>query len=151
MESCVCCPCILRYGTIHWSIFELLILISLRKTDSPFPCSYQLTMVPQLGIQLHIHLVILGWKFCVSCGFKISCLLSQTTVSSYVQIFYCVQETVFLYSSIGLLSFSMMTMPEFFILCRKISCDSLHYNHICCKKKASLMKAEGCINPWIWQ
>jgi hypothetical protein len=50
----LCCPYTPSYWTILWSVVDLPGATPLKKIDSPLSGSYQLSIVPQLGVGVHL-------------------------------------------------------------------------------------------------
>lgn len=73
---------------LHWRVVYPSDAAPLKKTSSffLFPRSYQLPIVPYLGVGIHTHLPSQCWNFVCSESVQVSCLLSQLL---WIQMFNC--------------------------------------------------------------
>ena len=76
-ESRQHCQCVHGLKVMTWSTGGLLGLVSLNKTDSPTPSSHQLSITPQLGLEVHTQLSLPCWAFAWLEFLKVLCRLLQ--------------------------------------------------------------------------
>lgn len=96
----ICTSHILLMGAIHWNVAYLLGAISLKKTDSPYSSSHQMSIAPQSGVGFMSPFPLYSrrfpglilWRSCVGshscCEFMSAVVLSQQEDTVLMQSFW---------------------------------------------------------------
>lgn len=93
IKCCLCCLCTLACAPFmrEWSYISS--LNHKKKTPDSSPCTYQLQMVPQLGVKVSVHLTSLCWIFfCLGLPRNCAC----NVMNSYEHLPCYVLKTLFL-------------------------------------------------------